>query len=77
LLKTALSKIPILVLIYMRTVVRHLSQTHASRKSLTVFHWLTSAGFKLEQLVSLPNAMESLHAKGKELLIVAFLSNSC
>ena len=61
----------------MRTVNRNLSQTDASRESPTVFHWLTLVGFKLEQLVSPSDTMESLHAKRKELLVAAFLPNAC
>lgn len=61
----------------MTTVIGNLGQTHAQRESLTSFHQLTSAGFKLAQLVSPSGTMESLHAKVKELLIAAFLSNTC
>lgn len=61
----------------MRTVSRNLSQTRASRESLTAFHWLPLVGFKLEQLDSPSDTMESLHVNSKELLVAAFLSNAC
>lgn len=61
----------------MTTVIGNLIQTHAQRESLRSLHQLTSAGFKLAQLVSPSDTTESLHAEVKELLIAAFLSNAC